>query len=251
MNLTAKADEIRYDVIKVAVKNKAGHLAPSLSCVDILVALYYEVMRIDDICILSKGHGCYGLYAILADKGLIPRERWEYFELPGCAEKKDFFGIHVNTGSLGHGLPIATGIAFGHKAKQMPGQVYCIVGDGEMQEGSCWEALIFASKHKLTNLTVIVDKNGLQAMDWTTAILDNTEADLRKRLKGFFQVIVEGPGHSISDIVNNCEYVRGLFAALICNTTKGYGLNAIAGKPEFHYRVPSQEELHDVLSKED
>src|SRR4030043_52399 len=164
--LRKKANQIREDLIEVTVRNGAGHIAPSLSCVDILTALYYRIMNLSnnpnwegrDRLIFSKGHGCYGLYAILTDIGYIDRKDWENFYkgsfLPGCLERSIENGIEAGCGSLGHGLPIAVGIAFGAKLQNKTYRVYCIVGDGEMQEGSNWESIQFAAKHKLDNLTV-------------------------------------------------------------------------------------------------
>lgn len=155
-HLCKKANQIRKDIVEVAIRNGAGHIAPSLSCVDILTALYYRIMNISrypqweerDRLIFSKAHGCYGLYAILADIGYIKREDWENFYkgsfLSGCVERSLENGIEASCGSLGHGLPIAVGIAFGAKLQNKSYRVYCIVGDGEMQEGSNWEAVQFA-----------------------------------------------------------------------------------------------------------
>ena len=142
-----KAKWLRQEVLRVACKNNKGHIAPSLSCLDILTVLYYEDYFKDDTIILSKGHGCYGLYAILADLEKISKVAWENFTLSGCLD---------GYGSLGHGLPIAVGIAFGRQLQNKDGHIYCIVGDGEMQEGSMWEALSFMQHHDLRNITVIV-----------------------------------------------------------------------------------------------
>ena len=159
--LRKKSNEIRDEVIQVSVRNKAGHIAPSLSCVDILVALYYDVMSYKpenplwedrDRLVFSKGHGCYALYAILADKGIMPQKEWKEFYAPlsslsGCIERRPEYGIEASCGSLGHGLPISVGIAFGAKLQNKNYHTFCIVGDGELQEGSTWEALQFAVKH--------------------------------------------------------------------------------------------------------
>ena len=128
-----------------------------------------------DRFVFSKSHGCYGIYAILSDIGYIRREDWENFYngsfLMGCIERSIEHGIEVGCGALGHGLPIAVGIAFGAKLQNKKYRVYCVVGDGEMQEGSMWEAIQFAVKHELSNLTIIVDNNGLQAMDFLENVL--------------------------------------------------------------------------------
>ena len=173
--LKNKADYIRNEVISISTKNKAGHIAPSLSCIDILVALYYSAMSYKpenylwedrDRLIFSKAHGCYALYAILADKGILPKEEWENFytkesTLLGCMERKLEYGLEAGCGSLGHGLPLAVGVAFGARMQGKNYRTFCIVGDGELQEGSAWEALQFAVKHEVDNLTVIIDCNRL------------------------------------------------------------------------------------------
>ena len=142
--LYRKANHIRRELVEIAVKNEAGHIAPSLSCVDLLTALYYNIMKISDYpkwenrdrLIFSKAHGCYGLYAILKDIGYIEKKDWENFNmgsfLAGCLERNLKSGLEAGCGALGHGLPMAVGIAFGAKLQNKDYKVYCIVGDGEM-----------------------------------------------------------------------------------------------------------------------
>jgi len=250
MDLQKKADQIREDVIRVAVKNKAGHIAPSLSCVDILTALYYDVMKPEDHFILSKSHGCYGLYAILADKGLMPKEDWENFNLSGCSERMlDKDGkpiIEAGCGSLGHGLPIAVGIAWGLKLQGKEGRVYVLMGDGETQEGTTWEATKFAVHHKLDNLVILVDDNKLQAMDETDNIVNsNLYGELRtmgaspKTLDGHH---CRSIGHAIKSKIKQYRHTKKPFA-FILDTIKGKGLKCAEGKACFHYRLPTEEEL--------
>jgi len=240
MDLQKKADQIRKDVIRVAVKNKAGHIAPSLSCVDILTALYYDVMKPEDHFILSKSHGCYGLYSILADKGLIPKEDWENFNLSGCSERMvDKNGkpiIEAGCGSLGHGLPIAVGITWGLKLQGKQGRVFCLMGDGETQEGSTWEAIQFAHHHELSNLTIIVDRNRLQAMDSVYNIMDHSFLCL-----SHFCLF---NGHDFKDIKEGFALnKRHQPNCLSFNTIKGKGLKCAENIPAFHFRLPSDEEL--------
>jgi len=241
MDLQKKADQIREDVIRVAVKNKAGHIAPSLSCVDILTALYYDVMKPEDHFILSKSHGCYGLYAILADKGLIPKDDWENFNLSGCSERMvDKDGkpiIEAGCGSLGHGLPIAVGISWGLKLQGKEGRVFCLLGDGECQEGSTWEAIQFSLTHKLNNLVVIIDDNKLQAMDKTSNIMDYDHIEM-------LDAIDDLDGHNLNKIKEVLSYgVDDEPLVLNFDTIKGKGLKCAEGKAYFHYRLPTEEEL--------
>ena len=260
-SLKQKANHIRNEVIDISVRNKAGHIAPSLSCIDILVALYYRVMKYKldtllweerDRLVFSKAHGCYALYAILADIGIIPREEWENFYteascLSGCAERKPEYGIEAGCGSLGHGLPIAVGIAFGAKSQGKPYHTFCVVGDGELQEGSSWEALQFAVKHGIDNLTIIIDFNCLQAMDFIINILDRKRSDLVKKLKGFGFSPFVCEGHDVQKLVKCISAAKLSSTAgpkvVIAETTKGYGLKCMENAPKFHFRIPTEEEI--------
>lgn len=261
--LYKKANQIRRDLVEVAVRNGAGHIAPSLSCVDILTALYYKILNLSDYpqwedrdrLVFSKGHGCYGLYAILADIGYIDRKDWENFYkgsfLPGCLERSVEQGIEAGCGSLGHGLPIAVGVAFGAKLQNKTYRVYCVVGDGEMQEGSMWEAIQFAVKHKLSNLTIIIDHNRLQAMDFLENILtlEGRKDDLQRKMKAFGCEVKTCNGHNIKSIVSIIEKwaknQKNLYKpqVLVANTIKGYGLICMENIPKFHFRIPTEEEL--------
>jgi transketolase len=209
--------------MRVACKNKKGHIAPSLSCLDILAVLYYEQVFAKDKVILSKGHGCYGLYAILADLGRIEKTDWENFNLPGCLD---------GFGSLGHGLPIAVGNAFGNKLLGKKAHTFCIVGDGEMQEGSNWEALSFMHHHDLDNITVIVDNNGLQAMDRVENVLSH---NLYNRFRGFGLSSITCDGHNYMELL---AILKSRPHVVIANTIKGKGVDYMEGVAKWHYRLP-------------
>lgn len=259
--LREKADYIRNDVVSVSVTNGAGHIASSLSCVDILVALYYDVMRYDeknpywenrDRLIFSKSHGCYSLYAILTDKGLIPRKEWKCFykqnsALLGCAERRVEYGIEAGCGSLGHGLPVAAGMAFGASLQRQSYHTYCIIGDGEMQEGTTWEAIQFAVKHEIDNLTIVIDNNRLQAMDFIVNVLDRQNNDLFNRLIGFGLKPKVCPGHDVVKLVNcirkEKHKKKGRPNVIIAETVKGFGLKCMENIPKFHFRLPNEEEM--------
>ncbi|MDQ1273028.1 MAG: transketolase [Planctomycetota bacterium] len=263
VQLCKKANQIRKDVVEIAIQNGAGHIAPSLSCVDILIALYYRIMNLSscsqweerDRLVFSKAHGCYGLYSILADKGYIKRQDWENFYkgsyLAGCLERRVENGLEASCGSLGHGLPMAVGIAFGAKLQNKTYRVYCIVGDGEMQEGSNWEAIQFAAKHKLSNVTVIIDHNELQAMDFLKNVLTGEERrnDLQRKMKAFGFEVKTCNGHNMKSIISIIEKwiknQKNLFVpqVLIANTTKGYGLKCMENVPKFHFRIPTEDEI--------
>jgi transketolase len=259
--LRQKADHIRDEVIRVAVNNGAGHIAPSLSCVDILVALYYSCMSYKpndplwedrDRLVFSKGHGCYALYAILADTGILPREKWENFyregnSLPGCIEREPQYGLEASCGSLGHGLPLAVGIALGAKLQKKRYYTFCVLGDGELQEGSNWEALQFAVKHGLQGLIIIVDCNRLQAMDFIINILDREKDDIIKRLRGFGLSPRVCPGHNVVKLADSIRAAKSSSAkspkVIIARTVKGFGLRCMEGVAKFHFRLPTEEEL--------
>jgi transketolase len=209
--------------MRVACKNKKGHIAPSLSCLEILVVLHYESLFAKDKVILSKGHGCYGLYAILAHLGRIKKEDWENFNLSGCLD---------GFGSLGHGLPIAVGIAYGNKLLGKESHVFCIVGDGEMQEGSNWEALSFMNHHGLDNITVIVDNNRLQAMDKVENVLCHK---LTNRISGWDLNPITCDGHNYMELL---AILKSKPQVVIANTVKGKGFDYMEGVAKWHYRLP-------------
>ena len=250
--LLPKADFIRRDMFETAMRGKAGHIAPSLSCVDILVALYYRVMNENDHFILSKAHGCYAFYSILADLGKLPEHEWRNFygtsRLSGCAERIPEWGIEAGCGALGHGLPLAAGWAWAKKLSGEPGRIFCLVGDGEMQEGSNYEALQLASFQKLDNLFLIIDGNRLQAMDLLENVLGpkDQKQDFRSKMTAFGCEFHTCNGHNPDKIA---EVISGMGShgrpiALYAETIKGYGLKAIENKPQFHFRLPNDEEIN-------
>jgi len=261
IDLRQKAKEIREQIIAVAVKNGAGHIAPSMSCVEILTALYYSSMNISeanknsperDRLVFSKAHGCYGLYAILCDLGMLPEDQWlnyytEASSLPGCLEKMPDYGIEAGCGSLGHGLPVAVGIAFGARYLSHKFHTFCVMGDGEAQEGTTWEAVQFAVKHKVSGLTIIVDRNRLQAMDFIGNVLDCGPSDLENRFKGFGLDPVLCDGHdpaALAELFTDSKKPGVEKPVLImANTIKGKGLKCMENVPKFHFRIPSEDEL--------
>jgi transketolase len=227
------------------------------------VALYYDILNLAedpqwedrDRLVFSKAHGCYALYAILTDRGYVGRSDWETFYkgsfLSGCSERSIGHGIEASCGALGHGLPIATGIAFGAKLQGKRYHTYCLVGDGEMQEGSNWEAVQFAVKHELSNLTLIIDANRLQAMEFLEDVLTprGRSDDLHRKLSAFGCHVESCNGHSIAEVLDALERCReqsgrlGVPAALVADTVKGYGVLCMENVPRFHFRLPTAEEM--------
>ncbi len=260
--IAVKADRMRREIVEIAAVNGAGHIAPSLSCVDIVAALYYGVARIGasptdedrDRVVFSKGHGAYGLYSVLADLGWIPRRHWTEFSrgspLKGCVEYEPEHGFDAGTGSLGHGLPLAVGMAFAARFRGCSWRTWCILGDGEMQEGSCWEAMQFAVRHDLGNLVMVIDKNNLQAMDFLDNVLTpkGRTDDLLRKCDGFGAEVVACPGHDVARLVdclasarNRPDRAKPL--VVLAETVKGWGVKAIENVPCFHYRVPTAAEI--------
>jgi len=222
-NTTEKANQLRADVLDISIKNNQGHVAPSLSCLDILTVLHYHTADPHDTIILSKGHGCYGLYAIWADQGLLSKEKWEAFKISGCLE---------GYGSLGHGLPVAVGVAFANQQLKNKKHTWVIVGDGELQEGSNWEALSFMYHHKLKNITVIVDCNGFQAMDKIENILTQ---ELPCRFLGWGFVVAECDGHDHKELRRSLDNKPEI---LLARCVKGKGVDYMEDKAEWHFKVP-------------
>lgn len=260
-DLLALADRVRRSVVQVAVRNQAGHVAPSLSCIDILVSLYCRVMAWRpgepawpqrDRVVFSKAHGGYGLYALFAELGTIPRREWEAYytagsTLTGCVERRPEYGIEAGCGSLGHGLPLAVGMADGARRLGLPWHTFCIVGDGELQEGTTWEACQYAVKHRVGNLTIIVDRNGLQAMERLDAVLDLDDGDLAQRFRGFGLDPAEVDGHDLAAL--STAFAQGKAQpgdrprVVLARTTKGYGLACMENVARFHFRLPTPAEL--------
>jgi transketolase len=208
-----------------------------------------------DRLIFSKSHGAYALLSILAEIGALPKEEWENMGTPrgkltGCIERYPEWGIDAGCGALGHGLPIAAGIAFGLRRREMESFVFCLTGDGELQEGSNWEALQFAVKHNLGRLITIVDRNRLQAMDFIENIMDKTPDDIKRRFEGFGLEVFSCDGHDVLKIIETLKTMRtskpDVPKVLIAETVKGKGFKCMKNVPKFHYRAPTKEELENA-----
>lgn len=261
-NLQTLADNIRIEALKMVTRAKASHIGGALSMADILAVLYGKYMQYDpsnpdwpgrDRLILSKGHCCTTLYAVLALTGFYPLS-----DLNKYGEKGSYFlshisskipGVEFSSGSLGHGLPYACGLAYAARLKNESHRIYCIVGDGEMQEGSNWEALLFASHHKLSNICLFIDYNKIQAMGFVENIL-NLES-LTQKLTSFGIQTYSINGNSISELVSTLDNV--LFnsgdspIAIIANTQKGAGVSFMEDKLKWHYSNPTPEELETAI----
>lgn len=257
MNLTSK--EIQQKTIKFSCDTGAGHLGSALSSVEILKVLFESFLHYnkDDVkessrdrLVFSKGHGAYAYYIILNELGIIPDEELKYFNtdkssLKGCLVQNEEYMLEASTGSLGHGLPIAVGMAKSLKIQGKSNKVICIVGDGEMQEGSNYEALILASQFKLDNLLVIVDANELQAMDYVKDVgIDNHHlANILEAFspKSFYAI----DGHSEDALREVYEsFYHGTnesFSVVVAHTLKGNSLEMIQHNTKYHYRCPTED----------
>jgi len=205
-------------ILTASFKSNACHIGSALSCLDILIDLYYHRMKPDDIFIFSKASGVSALYAILADKGIFPQYKVAYYLKYYPLASKEVKGVFCSTGSLGHGLPISVGAAYGKRDIN----VYCLISDAEVQEGTFWESLLFASHHKLTNLYIVADCNGFQACGRTKDII---KIDKALRL------------------------AQKLFPIEIVNTVKGCGLSFMENDNRWHYKNLTHE-LYEKAMKE-
>jgi len=227
-----------------------GHIGGNLSSLDLMLYLHHEVMGKDDIFILSKGHAAGALYVTLWTKGELDNNDLEGFHgegslLSGHPPTDGIENIKIATGSLGHGFPVACGIALARKLMNKPGKVYCLCSDGEWQEGSNWEALIFATHHELKNIVLLIDNNGLQGFDKTKNV---ASLPTFKQLFDGFGVAVEVlDGHSFLSMEHIRTDVRNKFSVYDLHTIKGKGLSFMEDRLEWHYLPLSKDEYSRAL----
>jgi transketolase len=206
-----------------------------MSIIELLISLYYQILQEEDKFILSKGHACFPLYVILKEKGYNPK-------LQGHPSIDSCNGIYCTSGSLGHGLPIAVGMALARKRLNKSGNIYVIIGDGESQEGTTWESLLIASHYKLNNLIVIVDNNKIQGSGFTEDIL--SLGDLKTKFEVFGCYVREINGHLFEEIIPAISSKHHEKPSLvIANTIKGKGISFMENKPEWHSKMPDFDQL--------
>jgi transketolase len=252
------AIQIRKNVLRMIQAGGAGHIGGALSCADILTALYFKVMRVDpknpkwperDRFVLSAGHKCLALYGTLAEKGFFESSLLDTYgamgtSLGGHPDMHKLPGIETNTGALGHGLSIAGGMALGLRMDNRPANVYVIMGDGELAEGSNWEAAAAASHHKLDNLLVFIDRNKLQISGRTVDVMSYEPLDKRWESFGWEVRVIDG--HDLHQIVENATDIPfkiGKPSMIIADTVKSKGLPFAEDKVNFHYWKVTSEEL--------
>jgi len=260
--LDEKARELREEILKMLYACQSGHPGGSLSCVEILAALYYEVMNVDpqdphkadrDRLVLSKGHACPALYAVLADKGYFPKEdlaglRQIYSHLQGHPDCKKTPGVDVNTGSLGQGASAGVGLAMAAKHAKADYHVYTVIGDGECQEGLVWEAAMAAAHYKLDNLVFILDYNKLQIDGSNDQVMGL--GNIVKKFDAFGFECLEVDGHDIGAIVEALKTpVIGKPKFICCNTIKGKGVSFMENQSGWHGRPMNEQEFNDAMKE--
>jgi len=231
-------------------KSKVGHIGGNLSCLAGLCAVIAR-LRKQDRFILSKGHSAGALYVVLANAGLIQEEELETFHkdntrLPGHPPANIFESIPFATGSLGHGLSLAAGFALSQTLRRNDSKTYCLTSDGEWQEGSTWEALIFACHRQLKNLTIIIDHNGLQGFGSTSAVA--SMSPLWERIKGFDIDITVIDGHDPKTIADELDKPQKKIRAIFLRTIKGKGIPGMEGEMHSHYLPITDEQYKQALS---
>ena len=258
------AKKARKNIIEQVYEASSGHPGSSLSCVDILTVLYFNQMNIDpenpkmedrDKLILSKGHASPALYSILAQRGFFPEEELKEFRklgsrLQGHPDVKKLPGIDMSAGSLGQGLSSACGIALASRLKKQENRVYCVLGDGELQEGQIWEAAMTASHYKLNNLCVIVDNNNLQIDGTVDKVMNPYPID--EKFKSFGFEVFKVDGHNIENLVEVLEETKNIKeqpVVIIANTIKGKGVSFMENKAEWHGKAPNEEEYNIAISE--
>lgn len=264
MDYSQISKEVRKNVLKMIYRSKGAHIGSSLSCADILTVLYFKVLKIDpknpiakdrDRFILSKGHAAAALYAILSQRGFFSEEVLDTYcqdgtKLAGHSTKESVPGVEVSTGSLGHGLSMGNGIALSAKRDKKNYRVFVLMSDGECQEGSVWEAALFAGRHKLDNLVGIVDYNKLQAFGRTNEVL-NLEP-FAKKWQDFGWEVKEIDGHNFSEIEKSLAilpFEKKKPSLVIAHTVKGKGISFLENKLISHYKHFTEEEYQKALKE--
>lgn len=264
VSIAERARRIRRTSLRMVHGARMGHPGGDLSCADILAVLYFRILQLRpesprdpnrDRFVLSKGHASAALYATLAERGFIsPQDLDTYMrplsQLNGHPDRNKVPGVEANTGPLGHGLPIALGMALAAKLDGAAWRTFVLTGDGELQEGSNWEAIMAAAHFGLDSLTVIVDRNRLQQGDGT----ENTIAlePLADRWRAFGWSVIDVDGHDVEALIAalaDVPVAKGRPTCLIARTNKGRGVSFIEDRAEWHHRVPTGEELAAALSE--
>lgn len=261
LKLEFTALNIRRDILRLIRAGEAGHSGGALSSVEILTALYFKLLRVDpqnpswpqrDRFVLSAGHKCLVLYSALAERGFFDKSVLDTYgaldsKIPGHPNMHKLPGVETNTGALGHGLAIAGGMAIGLKLDRSEAKVYVLMGDGELAEGSNWEAAAAASMHKLDNMIVFVDRNKLQISGPTIEVMSYEPLDERWRSFGWAVRVIDG--HDLNAIIHTAQqapFEKGKPSVIIADTIKSKGLSFAEGKVNYHYWKAKPEEMEQA-----
>lgn len=254
--------DIRKHILKMTLYSKSSHIGAALSMVEILVLLYFKILHIDPInpkkedrdkFVLSKAHGSAALYAVMAVRGFFPIEYLEkryYVDdgiLPGHVDREAVPGLEYSAGSLGHGFPASVGMAIGNKQTGNKGKIYAIIGDGECNEGSVWEAIMLASHLKLDNLTVIVDYNKIQSFGRTNEVIN--QEPIVERWRSFGWDVFEVDGHDFNQLNSAFEASSKSPKVIIAHTVKGKGISFMENSLDWHYKSPNQEQYDKAIQE--
>lgn len=259
----ALAKSMRIDVLNMVHRARASHVGSCFSIIDILAVLYGQVMHVRsheptwsgrDRFILSKGHAAAAVYAALANIGVIPRADLDTYGMDGSLYmthvSHKIAGVEFSSGSLGHGLPFGVGKALAAKRRGQTWRTFVLLSDGEMDEGTNWEALMFAAHHRLDNLVAVIDYNKLQSL---TSISQTLGLEpLVDKLKAFGWSVREVDGHdhdALASDLGSAPWIAGRPSLLLAHTTKGKGVSFMENKVEWHYRSPSDEQLGMALAE--
>ena len=263
-DLKLKAKEIRKDIIEEVYSANSGHPGGSLSIADIMAVLYFNELRIDeknprwedrDRLVLSKGHCSPALYAALSERGYFEKENLKSFRkidsnLQGHPDLNKVPGVDMTSGSLGQGLSVANGMAIAGKMDKKDYRVYCILGDGEIEEGQIWEAAMTSNKYKLDNLCVIVDNNNLQIDGTIEEVMSSYPIDKKFESFGFHVINIDG--HNYEEILNAFEEAKntkGMPTCIVAKTIKGKGVSFMENKAEWHGKAPSEEQYNVAINE--
>ena len=262
-DLKLMANTIRRDIMDIAFKAQGpSHPAPALSCTDIVTALYFHIMKVDpenphwedrDRFVLSKGHAAPVIYAALAEKGFFPKDwlptvRRVGSHLQGHPDMKKTPGIDMTSGSLGNGLSAALGMAIYLKHQKKASQVYCILGDGEIQEGQIWEAAMWAGHRKLDNLVVIVDNNNLQIDGEIDKVCSPYPIDKKFEAFNFHTIVIDGNDFDqIRAAFEEAKKTKGQPTAIIAKTIKGKGVSFMENEAGWHGKAPNDEQYEIAM----
>jgi transketolase len=236
-------------LLQMHYESRVGHIGGNLSCLEILMTLYHEALGPEDEFVLSKGHAAGALYITLWSVGAISEDRLNTFHqdgtlLSGHPPPRGIPQIQFATGSLGHGLSLASGLALAKQLKGAPGRIFCLMSDGEWNEGSNWEALIFLAQHRL-DLTLIVDLNGLQGFGRTREVAN--VADLSEKFRSFGVRAVEVDGHDPAGLADAMSERATGPAAIVARTRKGHGVSFMEDRLEWHYLPMSEEQYREAV----